>query len=152
MSARPSASERLCNPDALLTRGDLAALGLERRAIDAVLRALPVVALPGYSRPLIRVGDYMHLITESTHNGKAVSVKSSIAATFTITPPGHHTNKTPTPHPDGYAETTQPWGSAHGSCVQAFPASWDQDGTMRRRMEPVPSNDDADLYTRARWG
>ena len=28
-------------------------LGLERRAVDAVFRALPVVVLPGYSRPLV---------------------------------------------------------------------------------------------------
>ena len=30
MSLRPPAAERLCNPAALLTRGDLAELGLER--------------------------------------------------------------------------------------------------------------------------
>jgi hypothetical protein len=70
MSARPSASQLAQNPDALLTRGDLAALGLERRAIDAVFRALPVVALPGYSRPLIRAGDYLDLLEKSTHDGR----------------------------------------------------------------------------------
>jgi hypothetical protein len=72
MSARPSAAERLANPEALLSRSDLRELGLERRAVDAVFRALPVVALPGYSRPLIRVSDYLGLIERSTHSGATV--------------------------------------------------------------------------------
>ncbi len=72
MSARPPAAERLQNPAALLTRGDLAELGLERRAVDAVFRALPVVSLPGYGRPLIRVEDYRALIEASTYRGDRV--------------------------------------------------------------------------------
>jgi hypothetical protein len=72
---RPTAAERLHNPAALLTRGDLAELGLERRAVDSVFRACPIVALPGYSRPLIRVGDYLDLITTNTHDGRT-SVRS----------------------------------------------------------------------------
>lgn len=68
--SRPPASVRLGNPDAFLTRGDLVELGLERRAVDSVFRSLPVVALPGYSRPLIRVADYLDLITRTTHNGR----------------------------------------------------------------------------------
>jgi hypothetical protein len=39
-------------------------LGLERRAVDAVFRALPVVVLPGYSRPLIRAEDYLTFLSE----------------------------------------------------------------------------------------
>ena len=42
--------ELLALPDALLSRKDLAELGLPRRAVDAVFRALGVVALPGYGR------------------------------------------------------------------------------------------------------
>jgi hypothetical protein len=57
---------------AFLTRSDLRELGLERRAIDAVFRACPVVVLPGYSRPLIRVEDYQALIEASTHRGDSV--------------------------------------------------------------------------------
>lgn len=72
MSVRPSANERLANPDALLTRGDLAELGLERRAIDSVFRACPTVCLPGYSRPLIRVVDYLELLEASTYRGDRV--------------------------------------------------------------------------------
>lgn len=72
MSARPPAADRLANTDAFLTRGDLAELGLERRAVDAVFRALPVVSLPGYSRPLIRVGDYRDLVERSTYVGDRV--------------------------------------------------------------------------------
>jgi hypothetical protein len=58
VSFRPSPSERLANDDAFLSRTDLAELGLERRAVDAVFRAVPTIVIPGYSRPLIRVGDY----------------------------------------------------------------------------------------------
>jgi hypothetical protein len=62
----PSAEELLHNPDALLTRTHLRLLGLERRAIDAVFRALPVVALPGYTRPMILARDYLDLVAENT--------------------------------------------------------------------------------------
>mgnify|MGYP001382648967 CR=1 FL=1 len=72
MSACPSPAARLSNPDALLSRTDLRELGLERRAVDAVFRALPVVVLPGYSRPLVRVSDYLALIEESTYRGDRV--------------------------------------------------------------------------------
>jgi hypothetical protein len=68
--SRPAAAERLRNPAAMLTRGDLAELGLERRAVDSIFRACPVVAIPGYSRPLIRVADYLDLIAQNTHDGR----------------------------------------------------------------------------------
>jgi hypothetical protein len=55
----PAAQEKLGSPGALLSRTDLRELGLERRAIDAVFRACPNVLIPGYSRPLIRVADYL---------------------------------------------------------------------------------------------
>jgi hypothetical protein len=66
VSALPTPAERLANGDAFLSRTDLRELGLERRAVDAVFRACPVVALPSYSRPLIRVSDYLRLLEEST--------------------------------------------------------------------------------------
>ena len=66
----PSASELLAIPEALLTRSHLRELGLERRAVDAVFRACPVIALPGYSRPVIRVRDYLALVEESLHDGR----------------------------------------------------------------------------------
>ena len=72
MIARPSPGERLANPDALLSRTDLRELGLERRAVDAVFRVLPVVVLPGYSRPLIRVADYLAVLEASTYRGDRV--------------------------------------------------------------------------------
>jgi hypothetical protein len=68
----PAASDRLHNPDAVRSRSDLRELGLERRAVDAVFRALPVVALPGYSRPLILVCDYLELVERSTYRGDRV--------------------------------------------------------------------------------
>jgi hypothetical protein len=69
--SRPTAAERLRNPAAMLTRGDLAELGLERRAVDSIFRACPIVALPGYSRPLIRVADYLDLIATHTYDGRS---------------------------------------------------------------------------------
>jgi hypothetical protein len=72
MSARPSPAERLANPKAFLSRTDLRELGLERRAIDAVFRACPIVSLPGYSRPLIRVHDFEAYIEEHEYRGDRV--------------------------------------------------------------------------------
>lgn len=69
---RPAPTVLLETPGALLTRSDLRALGLERRAIDAVFRALPVVALPGYSRPLIRAEQYLELVEEHTYRDDRV--------------------------------------------------------------------------------
>lgn len=62
----PAATELLTTPGALLNRTHLRELGLERRAVDAVFRALPVVALPGYSRPLIRAEQYLELVEHHT--------------------------------------------------------------------------------------
>ena len=62
-----AATELLETPGALLTRTHLRELGLERRAIDAVFRKLPVVALPGYSRPMISAEKYLELIDEHTY-------------------------------------------------------------------------------------
>jgi hypothetical protein len=67
-----TAAELLTNPDALLTRTHLRELGLERRAIDAVFRALPIVVLPGYSRPLVRVQDYRELVERCSYDGTHV--------------------------------------------------------------------------------
>jgi hypothetical protein len=65
-------AERLERPDAFLSRGDLAQLGLPRRAVDAVFRGCPVVAFAGYSRPLIRVADYLAFLEASTYRGDRV--------------------------------------------------------------------------------
>ncbi len=64
--------ERLGTPDAFLSRTDLAELGLPRRAVDAVFRACPVVALPGFARPFVKVEDYMALVEQSTYRGDRV--------------------------------------------------------------------------------
>jgi hypothetical protein len=69
---RPVAIELLAVPEALLTRTHLRELGLERRAVDAVFRALPVVALPGYSRPMVRARDYLKLVKCNTFNDDRV--------------------------------------------------------------------------------
>jgi hypothetical protein len=72
-----SAHELLETPGALLTRTHLRELGLERRAVDAVFRALPVVALPGYSRPLIRADQYRELVNEFTYRDDRVRPMSA---------------------------------------------------------------------------
>jgi hypothetical protein len=69
---RHDAAELVRQPDALLTRSHLRELGLERRAIDAVFRALPVVALPGYSRPMIYAEDYLKFIASNTYRDDRV--------------------------------------------------------------------------------
>jgi hypothetical protein len=69
---RPSPTKLLETPGALLTRSHLRALGLERRAVDAVFRALPVVALPGYSRPLIRAEQYLEFVEQHTYRDDRV--------------------------------------------------------------------------------
>lgn len=72
MSPRPPAAERLANPDAVLTRGDLAELGYERRAIDAIFRACPVESWPGYSRPMLRVSAFLEWRGSCTYSGDRV--------------------------------------------------------------------------------
>lgn len=68
----PAATELLKKPGALLTRTHLRELGLERRAIDAVFRKLPVVSLPGYSRPMIHAEQYLELIDAHTYRDDRV--------------------------------------------------------------------------------
>jgi hypothetical protein len=67
VNGRPTAAELLRTDGALLTRTHLRELGLERRAIDAVFRECPVIVLPGYSRPLVRVEAYLALLEGSTY-------------------------------------------------------------------------------------
>lgn len=72
MRHHTTARELLETPCALLTRTHLRELGMERRAIDAVFRRLPVVSLPGYSRPMIRVEQFLELIREHTYRDDRV--------------------------------------------------------------------------------
>jgi len=69
---RIPATKLLTTPGALLTRTHLRELGLERRAVDAVFRALPVVWLPGYSRPMVRAEEYVELLERSVYRGDRV--------------------------------------------------------------------------------
>jgi hypothetical protein len=72
VSTLPPPEERLERPDAFLSRSDLAALGLPRRAVDAIFRACEVVVLPGYSRPLVTVAEYRRVIEKSTYRDDRV--------------------------------------------------------------------------------
>lgn len=71
------AAELLRTPGAVLTRSHLRELGWERRGVDAIFRALPVVAVDGYSRPVIRVDDYLMLIQESTFRDDRVRPRAN---------------------------------------------------------------------------
>jgi len=73
----PSAAARLTNCDAVLSRTDLRELGYERRAVDAIFRAVPVISLPGYSRPLIRVADFERFLTEHMYSNGVPRVRPS---------------------------------------------------------------------------
>jgi hypothetical protein len=72
MSRPVTAVDLLTRPSALLTRSHLRELGLERRAVDAVIRGCPTVHLPGYARPLVRVEDYLAFVAEHTYVGDHV--------------------------------------------------------------------------------
>jgi hypothetical protein len=72
MSDRPTPSERLSNPHAVLTRTDLRELGWERRAVDAIMLHCPTVHVPGYSRPVILVSEYLGWLEEHTYRGDRV--------------------------------------------------------------------------------
>lgn len=67
---KPTAAELLERGTGYLTRSHLRELGLERRAVDAAFRAIAagsgVVILPGYSRPHVRVEDFLELVARST--------------------------------------------------------------------------------------
>ena len=57
-------AERLDMPEAILTRTDLAELGYPRRAVDVIFKSViregaGVQMLPGFSRPMIRVADFL---------------------------------------------------------------------------------------------
>jgi hypothetical protein len=64
---RPTAVQLLEQGVGLLTRSDLASLGLQRGAVDAVFKACDVVVYPGYSRPMVRVEDYLALTASCTY-------------------------------------------------------------------------------------
>ena len=66
MTERLPAAERLANPAAVLTRSNLRELGGELRAVDAIVRACPAVAIPGYSHTVILVRDDLELVERST--------------------------------------------------------------------------------------
>jgi len=75
VSERPHATKLLETSGALLTRTDLRELGLPRSAVDAVFRALEVVVIPGYSRPMIHAEDFRSYIAEHTYRDDRVRPK-----------------------------------------------------------------------------
>jgi hypothetical protein len=51
----------------VLSRSDLRELGWERRAVDSIFRECEIVFLPGYSRGVVRVEDYLALLERNTY-------------------------------------------------------------------------------------
>jgi hypothetical protein len=67
VSERPTAPELLATEGALLDRRAVAELGLQRRSIDAVFKALPVVAFPGVRRVYVRADDFRRYLDDHTY-------------------------------------------------------------------------------------
>ena len=71
-----TARELLENPDAVLDKTDLARLGYSRRAIDTIFREAErmsgIESWPGFSRAMIRVGDFLELRERYTYRGDRV--------------------------------------------------------------------------------
>jgi hypothetical protein len=65
-----NAAERLANPDAILTRTDLAELGWPRRGVDAIIRHAGAIVLPGYTRPVVTVADYRAFLETHRYDGR----------------------------------------------------------------------------------
>lgn len=86
MSEHVAAVDLLAQGTGLLNTTHLRELGLERRAIDAVLCECPVIQLPGYSRPLLRVEAYLALLEGSTYCDRSGDrVRRGWACRITIT-------------------------------------------------------------------
>jgi hypothetical protein len=66
-SARPSPAELLADPEAFLLRTDPVQLGFNRRAADSAFRHCPVIQLPDYDRPMIRVRAFLAFIEGATY-------------------------------------------------------------------------------------
>jgi hypothetical protein len=65
---RPPVEELLRVPDAYLLREDFFALGLGRRAVDAIIREIGR-RVPGYSRPVVLVRDWLEYRERFTYRG-----------------------------------------------------------------------------------
>jgi hypothetical protein len=70
VNERPTASELLETPGALLTRSHLRELGWQRGAIDQIFRNVPTVHVPGYSRAMIAVESYLAFVAEHTYDDR----------------------------------------------------------------------------------
>jgi hypothetical protein len=72
MSTAEHVRARLDTPGAVLSRTDLSELGWPRRGVDAVFRGCPNIYLPGYSRPVVLVRDYLSFVEEHTYDPNRV--------------------------------------------------------------------------------
>jgi hypothetical protein len=64
---RPSARELLEQGSGYLTRSHLRELGLPRAAIDALLKKLDNYFIEGYTRPMVKVEDFIVLMAASAY-------------------------------------------------------------------------------------
>ena len=67
VSERPSAAELLEQGVGVLDSTHLVELGWSQRGIEALWRDCPVLQLPGFARPLIRVEAYLAFLDGNTY-------------------------------------------------------------------------------------
>jgi hypothetical protein len=67
VTERRAASELLEQGTGVLDSTHLAELGWSQRGIEALWRDLPVIDVPGFSRPLVRVEAYLAFLEENTY-------------------------------------------------------------------------------------
>ena len=68
---RPTAADLLDTPGALLSPArTYASSATSAAALSTRLSRLPIVSLPRYSRPLIRVADYFVFLEQHTFDGR----------------------------------------------------------------------------------
>jgi hypothetical protein len=72
---KPTATEPLNTPEAVLTSSHLRELGWTRTHIDAIWRACPIVILPGTRRPVLRVEDYLAYLEQHTYRNEQPRVQ-----------------------------------------------------------------------------
>jgi hypothetical protein len=70
MAPKPTAAELLKTPGAMLSSTHLKELGWSRNAIDAIWRSCPMVVLPGFKRPMLRIEDYLGYLEEHTYRNE----------------------------------------------------------------------------------
>jgi len=73
-----SPTDRLGTPHAVFSRTDLSSSVTDAAPSTRSFGRAPVVAIPGYSRPLIRVEEFERFLEEHTYRGDRVRPSSTV--------------------------------------------------------------------------